>query len=172
MTEAKAIGDLVPALAEQPKQQQQPSETRPDGALTVISRLEQQLQPAKERQGNGELAACLTLVAPSGMSAEDRKEWLRVARLTLSGIPADLLAIGCKKARETCRFASEIVPTILAEAKPLWEGRRRRLHEERQLEAMRNAPRLPEPERVTPEQIKEIKAELRAEREAREATTE
>jgi hypothetical protein len=41
--------------------------------------------------------ACLTLVAPSGMTAEDRQAWVAVAKATLTGIPADLLARGCKK---------------------------------------------------------------------------
>lgn len=73
--------------------------------------------------------ACLTLVAPSGMSAEDRDAWVKVARATLSGMPADLLATGCKKAREKCRFASEIVPTIMETVEVLWKARKRQLHE-------------------------------------------
>lgn len=81
--------------------------------------------------------ACLTLVAPAGMSAEDRQAWVAVAKQTLTGMPTDLLARGCRKARETCRFPSEIVPTILAEVQDTWTWRKRRLMEER-----RNAPRL------------------------------
>ena len=62
-----------------------------------------------------ELSACLTLVSPSGMSADDRTEWLKVAHRTLAEVPADLMERGCTEARKTCRFASEIVPAILAE---------------------------------------------------------
>lgn len=67
--------------------------------------------------------ACLTLVAPSGMSAEDRHAWVAVARQTLSGIPADLLKWGCAEARAKCRFASEIVPLILETVTISWERR-------------------------------------------------
>lgn len=65
------------------------------------------------------------------MTAEERAEWLKAARMTLSGIPADLLARGCAKARETCRFPSEIVPAILEEIRLAWQWRQ---EEARQLE--------------------------------------
>ena len=86
--------------------------------------------------------ACLTLVAPSGMTAEDRQAWVAVAKQTLTGIPGDLLQRGCKKARETCRFASDIVPTIMAEVGETW---RRRKRDAAEAEAMRNTPRLSRP---------------------------
>lgn len=94
--------------------------------------------------------ACLTLVAPSGMTSDDRHAWVAVAKQTLSGIPADLLQRGCKKARETCRFASEIVPTIIAEISDQWAWRKRRLAEEQMTYENRNAPQL---ERRKPEAI-------------------
>lgn len=71
--------------------------------------------------------ACLTLVAPSGMTSEDRTAWVAVARTTLSGIPGDLLQRGCRVARERCRFPSEIVPTILEEVRWAWDNRRGQL---------------------------------------------
>lgn len=86
--------------------------------------------------------ACLTLVAPSGMTAEDRQAWVAVAKATLTGMPADLLAAGCKKARETCRFASEIVPTIMETARASWNMRMRLEREEREAKT----PRLEKPE--------------------------
>jgi hypothetical protein len=89
--------------------------------------------------------ACLTLVAPSGMTAEDREAWCAVARQTLSGIPADLLERGCKVVRLKCRFASEIVPTIMEEVGTAWEWRKRRLGEELAAQANREAPRLEGP---------------------------
>lgn len=73
--------------------------------------------------------ACLTLVAPSGMTTEDRQAWVAVAKQTLTGMPADLLARGCDRARKTCRFASEIVPTIVEEAEGDWNWRKRMLSE-------------------------------------------
>lgn len=80
--------------------------------------------PATLKQGKAELGACLTLVSPSGLTAEDRAEWLAVAMRTLSGIPADLLAAGCAVARRKCRFPSEIVPTIMEEIETRWKWRR------------------------------------------------
>jgi len=96
------------------------------------------------------------------MSAADRNEWLAVAAATLSGIPADLLAEGCRVARERCRFASEIVPTIHDTVKDRWAVRRRNLEWARQAEANRNAPRLEsKPDYVRPEQIRELIKSLR-----------
>lgn len=115
-----------------------------------MATLSERLEPIGAKAGSAELLACLTLVAPSGMSAEDRQAWVAVAKATLTGIPADLLQRGCKKARETCRFASEIVPTILSEVKGEWERRRRAFHEEQMREANRNAPRLEKPESIDP----------------------
>ncbi len=83
-----------------------------------------QCEPATLKQGKSELGACLTLVSPSGLSADDRKEWLAVAMQTLSGIPSDLLADGCAVARRKCRFPSEIVPTILEEVEQRWKWRK------------------------------------------------
>jgi hypothetical protein len=87
--------------------------------------LSDRLEPCGAKQGTAELMACLTLVAPSGMTTEDRLAWVAVAKQTLTGMPADLLARGCDKARRTCRFASEIVPTIIEEAEADWNWRKR-----------------------------------------------
>lgn len=116
-----------------------------------------QLSAADGRTTVAELAACLTLVAPSGMTASDRTEWIKVARLTLDGIPADLLAIGCKKARETCRFASEIVPTIMGAVGWIWEGRKNRAAIERARWENRHAPKLESnAEYATAEQVQKL----------------
>jgi hypothetical protein len=122
----------------------------------ALMNLSKHLQPATAKAGTGELMACLTLVAPSGMSAEDRTAWVAVARQTLSGIPADLLQRGCKKARETCRFASEIVPAILDETRAEWARRRKAYADEMAWQANKNAPRLEKPDYVTPEQMREL----------------
>jgi hypothetical protein len=114
------------------------------------------LMPATASGGTAELMACLTLVAPSGMSAEDRNAWVQVARATLSGIPADLLAIGCKIARRKCRFASEIVPTILESTESQWNARIRRLSEERWSHTRRLAPPPKDPEYVDPAEVRKL----------------
>lgn len=124
-------------LARQP----QPSPLSASG--TTIARCD--LTPATLKQGKSELGACLTLVSPSGLNSDDRKEWLAVAMRTLSGIPADLLARGCEKVRRTCRFPSEIVPTIMDEVGGAWKWRQKLLAEERSREANRDAPRLETP---------------------------
>lgn len=73
------------------------------------------LVPATSDEFRNELTACLALVVPVGMTEEGRREWLAVAWETLKHLPADLLARGCQKARETCDHPSKIVPAILAE---------------------------------------------------------
>ena len=99
-----------------------PQPSQPTGALATTRLCD--LPLATRSQGNAELGACLTLVSPSGMSAEDRREWLAVAMKTLSGIPADLLSRGCEAARLKCRFPSEIVPTIMETIGKQWEWRK------------------------------------------------
>lgn len=86
---------------------------RPQSQLTKASSAA--IEPAPVKRAIAELGLCLTLVAPSGMSNSDRSEWLKVAHMTLSDIPEHLLHRGCEKARQTCRFPSEIVPCILSE---------------------------------------------------------
>lgn len=112
------------------------------------------LRPATAQAGTAELTACLTLVAPSGMSAEDRNAWVQVARATLSGIPGDLLQRGCKAAREQCKFPSEIVPTILEEVKLAWRWRREDLA--RQTDVRQLPPPEPDPEYVDPQEVRKL----------------
>jgi hypothetical protein len=118
----------------------------------------ERLKPVTAAVGETELLACLVLVAPSGMTADDRHAWIRVARETLKGIPEDLLQRGCKKARETCRFASEIVPAIVDEVQATWDRRKRDLAFERQAFENRHAPRLTqqEPDLVSSELMAEL----------------
>ena len=112
-----------------------PQQCSPLAHSAMIARCE----PATAKQGSAELGACLTLVSPSGMTAEDRREWLAIAMRTLSGIPADLLAEGCAYARLHCKFPSEIVPMIMSRVGKRWEWRKQ--------DAERMRPRsLPAPE--------------------------
>lgn len=113
------------------------------------------LAPATTRDFRNELTACLALVAPVGMSEEARGEWLAVAWATLSGLPADLLAIGCARARETCDHPAKIVPTIVAETRSLIARRRAALRA-----ADPEPPALAAPDRCTPEQARAILEEF------------
>src|SRR5438874_8822984 len=61
-----------------------------------------------------ELTACLTLVAPVGMTEEAKRDWLAVAWDTLRHIPPSILANGAAAARKVCDHPSKIVPTIIA----------------------------------------------------------
>lgn len=112
------------------------------------------------KQGTAELLACLTLVSPSGMTADERGQWVSVARQALSGIPVDLLERGCAVARRKCRFPSEIVPAILAEVEGEWERRKRRQAEREAFERNRDAPRLPQPEIVAADEVAKLIAQL------------
>jgi hypothetical protein len=71
-----------------------------------------------------ELTACLALVAPVGMTEENRRDWLAVAWQTLKDIPPDILAAGAKKARLRCDHPSKIVPAIVEETAEAMRWRR------------------------------------------------
>jgi hypothetical protein len=108
------------------------------------------------------------LVVPSGMTAEERAEWLRVAKMTLSGIPEDLLQRGCAKARQTCRFPSEIVPTIMEAVKSSWDHRKRMAALDLAAWENRNAPRIEkqEPEAIDPAEYRKLLKRLASKIEA------
>jgi len=116
------------------------------------------LQPATKDEFRTELTSCLVLTAPTGMTKEDRNEWLRVAWGTLRDLPPDILAAGCKAARETCDHPSKIVPTIMKEAGP-WMAMRRRSSTPIE-SALLPAPQIEEPDYITPEQMAEIRKEF------------
>lgn len=84
----------------------------------------ERLQPASPEMFRDELTSCLILVAPVGMTEEAKREWLAVAWQTLNDFPADMLAAGCQKARETCDHPSKIVPAIVAETADWLASRR------------------------------------------------
>ena len=135
------------------------SPSRCRDTLATIDQCKDALKPAGERFGTGQLLACLTLVAPSGLTAADRNEWVRVAKETLTGIPGDLLSWGCQQARETCRFPSEIVPAVTAASKDEWSRRIRALERAEEAYANRNTPRIAPPaptEYITPAEFREM----------------
>lgn len=115
------------------------------------------LQPAPSKVGIAELSACLMLVVPSGMTKDERGQWLQAARIALTGIPADLLKDGCAAARLKCRFPSEIVPAIYAAIGDRWEKRKR---DARPVEVFEPAGLLEKPDYVTPAEAAAILAEF------------
>lgn len=102
------------------------------------------LEPATAEQFRNELVACLALVAPVGMTEESRRDWLAVAWGTLKHLPADLLAIGCKAARETCDHPSKLVPAILQATEQSMRWRKDAARENT------DSPRLASPDFCTP----------------------
>lgn len=127
----------------------------PRSAGSVTTRL-CDLPAATRSQGVSQLGACLTLVSPSGLTSEDRKEWLAVAMQTLSGIPADLLERGCEAARLKCRFPSEIVPTIMDAVGRTWDGRKADAAWEARKATLPPEPEVPRLECVDPKLIRDL----------------
>jgi hypothetical protein len=71
------------------------------------------------------------------MDEAARGEWLAVAWETLKDLPADLLRIGCAKARKIADHPAKIVPMIHAEVDDLLRYRRDAARDERaRLEAL------------------------------------
>jgi hypothetical protein len=84
----------------------------------------EQLAPAGRDDFRRELTSCLALCAPSGMTQDDRNEWLRVAWGTLSHLPADMLNHACSVARREADHPSKIVPIITRETGDWMRNRR------------------------------------------------
>lgn len=74
--------------------------------------LEEKMAPATPYQVMTELGACLTLAVPSGMTEDDRTNWLTVAAMEVRDIPSSYFADACKHARRTADHPSKIVPAI------------------------------------------------------------
>lgn len=127
------------------------------GALAEARR---RLQAAPDEMLVRSLTTCLSLVAPTGYTAGDRKAWLTAAAMTLKGIPAHLLERGVSHACRTCDHPSKVVPAILDEVRVSWEQRRADLA--RETDALAKHMCQPEPEivRCTPEQAAEIMREF------------
>lgn len=123
---------------------------RPEPQSLSLARLE----PASTETFRNELTACLALVVPVGMTEESRREWLAVAWATLQHLPADVLSIGCKAARETCDHPSKIVPTIIATTKEMLGWRRSAALDDR------HDTQLPAPDYITPAEASSILEEF------------
>lgn len=114
-----------------------------------IQELEAKLAPRSLEEIMGELSRCLTLTAPSGMSQDDRLEWLTVAAMELTAVPSSILSDACAEARRTCDHPSKIVPAIIRYQPGHFLSEsfmRGRLATARSRLANINAPRLPKQE--------------------------
>lgn len=107
--------DRLPALAE-PKQQHVALLSDLQHRLAEVN---EALSPIRHHEAMAEIAGCLTLVAPAGMDADDRAEWLKVAFYTVDniskgGTPQGALREACQSVRETCKRVSDLIPSIVA----------------------------------------------------------
>lgn len=93
------------------------------------------------------------------MTEEARSDWLRVAWMTLSHLPSDLLERGCKKAREKADHPSKIVPYILKEVEDdlAW---RKRMAPPAQPTTLRITHKPEKPDYCTPDQARAILDEI------------
>jgi hypothetical protein len=105
------------------------------------------LDPATPEQAALNLSRCLTLSAPTGMSLDDRTEWLMVASDMIGHIPASLLEEACKHAGKVCDHPAKIIPAICAYAdknRSNWEYCNRPQINAPRLSVVRDEPK-PEP---------------------------
>ena len=88
-----------------------------------IGDLEAKLAPRSLEEIMAALSRCLTLTAPTGMSQDDRLEWLMVAAPELTDLPSMLFDDACAHARKTCDHPAKIIPAILKYEPPhYWSG--------------------------------------------------
>lgn len=136
---------------------------QPSQYLAAMERITN-LTPATKTEFRNQLTACLVLTAPSGMTEEARSDWLRVAWMTLSHLPSDLLERGCKKARETADHPAKIVPIIMKEVEDdiAWRKRMQSGGPSRSYyEALTAEPTEPEkPNYCTPDEARTILEEI------------
>lgn len=71
------------------------------------------------------LAPILALVGASGMSQDDRREWLAAATDALRHIPQDLLTSAAARAKMHCDHPSKVIPFIIRDTESAIAFRRR-----------------------------------------------
>ena len=88
-----------------------------------VRELEAKLAPRSLEEIMVALSRCLTLTAPTGMSQDDRLEWLTIAAPELADLPSMLFDDACAHARRTCDHPAKIIPAILKfEPSGYWAG--------------------------------------------------
>lgn len=100
---------------------------------------EQKPQPERSRYGSPELhpltveeasaylSRCLTLCAPTGMTVEDRVEWLDAALEAIGEIPASVFIDACKHVQTKCDHPAKIIPVFTAFAEAAENTLRRKI---------------------------------------------
>lgn len=105
------------------------------------------LQPLPIAEAAAHLSRCLTLCAPSGMSVDDRAEWLTVALEAIGELPAEVFIEACRQAQRQCEHPAKIVPTIHEYGQAKAGELRRLLQYQSRPRLVQPAPvELPEPE--------------------------
>lgn len=127
----------------------------------------QDAEPLDRQQAMTELARCLTLCAPSGMSSDERATWLATAWAEIADVPAAAFTGACAIARRTVEHPAKLIPAIIRESVQYAGILRRRLEREEGQWHNRNAPRIaaahvPEPWEADQDEVKAMMAELRA----------
>ena len=145
-------------------QKPQPATSSRDLALTRMEAAKARLAPASRQTIVVELSRCLTLCAPSGLTQDDREEWVSVAMPEVMEIPEDIFLEGCALARKKCDHPAKIIPAIVGYDPPFWgtSARRRHLHDcESYLENI-DAKRIAqaEPDYVDPDDMAALVKEL------------
>ena len=128
------------------EQKRQAVELTKNSLRQEISELEAKLAPRSLEEIIAALSRCLTLTAPTGMSQDDRTEWLMVAAPELADLASMLFDDACAHARKTCDHPAKIIPAILKyEPSAYWSGpdhARKRLSDAKAKLANLDAPRL------------------------------
>lgn len=83
------------------------------------------LVPAEPADFIAILTPCLQLVAPVGMTEEDRDTWFEAATVALADVPADLLRRGAQHAMHHADHPAKILPCIMREIGEALDRRRR-----------------------------------------------
>lgn len=108
----------------------EPKQPQPQPSIASLRRkaehLRRNLEPASPPEMAAELARCLTLCAPSGMTQDDRAEWIAMAILETRDMPADLFRDACAQARRTCDHPAKIIPAICRYEPENWPTAARR----------------------------------------------
>lgn len=83
------------------------------------------LVPVSRSEFAAELAPCLSLTAPAGMTGEAQQAWYAAAYRALDGIPIALLKRGAAAAMLKADHPAKIVPAIIKEIDADWAWRRK-----------------------------------------------
>lgn len=95
------------------RQSRPPANSRRSLELRIAD-LERKLAAPDRAMAIAELTRCLVLTVPSGMTADDRKAWLRAAFDEVLTVPSYCFAEACAHARRVADHPAKIIPAIHA----------------------------------------------------------